>query len=315
MKIYDNNSLAIGETHLVLLNSIKGAQPNNIYAKIEGRNPAYSVKCRVAASIIHRAVETGELKEGMTIVEATSGNTGIGLSFAGAALGFKVAIVMPDTMSMERRMMMKAFGSELILTDGKLGMKGAVEKADKMLQEEPEKYFLANQFRNPANPLIHEKTTGPEIFRDLDGKIDVFVSGIGTGGTITGVSRFMKLDKKLKMLSIGVEPLNSPVISQYLKAKPLQPAPHKIQGIGAGFIPDTLDLSLVDHVVQVSDDEAKEYAVRLAKEEGIISGISSGAAVAAVIKAIEKFGYENKNIVVILPDSGERYLSLGLFES
>jgi len=315
MKYFKNNSLAIGETPLVKLNKIKGAHPNNIFVKIEGRNPAYSVKCRVAVGIIERAIEAGELKEGMTIVEATSGNTGIGLSFAGAALGFKVAIVMPDTMSMERRMMMKAFGAELILTDGKFGMKGAVDEADRMLQNDPEKYFLANQFRNPANPLIHEKTTGPEIFRDMDGKVDVFVAGIGTGGTITGVSRFLKLDKKLDTVCVGVEPANSPVISQYLKGRDLQPAPHKIQGIGAGFIPEILDLSLIDQVVQVSDDDSREYARRLASEEGIISGISSGAAVAAALQLIDKFGYENKNIVVILPDSGERYLSAGLFDS
>lgn len=315
MKVFDNNSLTIGETPLVRLNRIKGTAPNNIFAKIEGRNPAYSVKCRIAASIIHRAVETGELKEGMTIIEATSGNTGIGLAYAGAAVGFPVSIIMPDTMSMERRMMMKAFGAELILTDGKLGMKGAVDKADEMLSEDPEKYFLANQFRNPANPLIHEKTTGPEIFRDLDGVVDVFVSGIGTGGTITGVSRFLKLDKKLDMLSIGVEPSNSPVISQYLKGKKLQPAPHKIQGIGAGFIPDTLDLSLVDQVISVDDEEAKDFARRLAKEEGIIAGISSGAAVCAALKAIDRFGFKDKNIVIILPDSGERYLSMGIFEA
>ena len=315
MKFFENNSLAIGETPLIRLNRIKGGKENNIFLKIEGRNPAYSVKCRVAAGIIHRALETEELKEGMTIVEATSGNTGIGLAYAGAALGFPVAIVMPDTMSVERRMMMKAFGAELILTDGRLGMKGAVDEADRLLAEQPDKYFLANQFRNPANPLIHEKTTGPEIYRDLDGKVDVFVSGIGTGGTITGVSRYMKLDRKTDMIAIGVEPANSPVISQYLKGKKLQPAPHKIQGIGAGFIPDTLDLSLVDHVIAVGDEESKTFARRLASEEGVIAGISSGAAVCAALKAADQFGFEGKNIVVILPDSGERYLSVGLFDA
>jgi cysteine synthase A len=251
----------------------------------------------------------------MTIIEATSGNTGIGLCYAGAALGFKVAIIMPDTMSMERRMMMKAFGAELILTEGKLGMKGAVALADEMLSKEPEKYFLANQFRNPANPLIHVKTTGPEIFEDTDGKVDVFVSGVGTGGTITGVSRYLKLDKKLNMLTIAAEPKKSPVITQFMKNQDLQPSPHGIQGIGAGFIPDVLDVSLIDEVEQVDDEDAREYARRLAREEGIIAGISSGAAVAAAIQAIDKLGLENKTIVVVLPDSGERYLSMGLYDA
>jgi len=313
MKFFENNSLAIGRTPLVRLNSISGSYPNNIFAKIEGRNPAYSVKCRVGAGIIQRALETGELKEGMSIVEATSGNTGIGLAFAGAALGFRVVIVMPDNMSMERRQMMKAFGAELILTEGEKGMIGAVEKADSMVRDEPEKYFLANQFRNPANPLIHEKTTGPEIFSDTDGKVDIFVSSIGTGGTITGVSRYLKMDKKLNLLSIGVEPAKSPVISQYMKGREMIPGPHGIQGIGAGFIPDVLDLSLVDKVYQVTDSEAVEYAKRLASEEGIISGISSGAAVCAAVKAVNQMKVKDKNIVVILPDSGERYLSSGLF--
>ncbi|PLX65861.1 MAG: cysteine synthase A [Denitrovibrio sp.] len=313
MNVYDNVSLTIGNTPLVRLNRIKGKLPNNIYVKIEGQNPAYSVKCRVATGIIRRAVETGELKEGMSIVEATSGNTGIGLAYAGATLGFKVIITMPDTMSIERRQMMQAFGAELILTDGKLGMTGAVALADKMVEEKPDSYFLANQFRNPANPLIHEQTTGPEIYNDLDGNVDVFIAGVGTGGTITGVSRYLKMDKKLDMISVAVEPAKSPVISQYLKGKTLDPAGHGIQGIGAGFIPDILDLSLVDQVIEVEDAEALKFARRLAKEEGIIAGISSGAAVSAAIQAIEKFGYENKNIVIILPDSGERYLSSGLY--
>jgi cysteine synthase A len=315
MRIFENNSLTIGGTPLVKLNSIKGKHKNNILVKIEGRNPAYSVKCRVAAGIIQRGLETGELKEGMTIIEATSGNTGIGLCYAGAALGFKVAIIMPDTMSMERRMMMKAFGAELILTEGKLGMKGAVALADEMASKQPDKYFLANQFRNPANPLIHVKTTGPEIFEDTDGKVDVFVSGVGTGGTITGVSRYLKLDKKLNMLTIAAEPKKSPVITQFMKNQDLQPSPHGIQGIGAGFIPDVLDVSLIDEVEQVDDEDAREYARRLAREEGIIAGISSGAAVAAAIQAIEKLGLENKTIVVVLPDSGERYLSMGLYDA
>ncbi|ADD69131.1 cysteine synthase A [Denitrovibrio acetiphilus DSM 12809] len=314
MKIFENNSLTIGETPLVRLNSIQGKYKNNIFAKVEGRNPAYSVKCRVAAGIIKQGIESGKLKEGMTIIEATSGNTGIGLSYAGAALGFKVAIIMPDTMTMERRMMMQAFGTELILTDGKLGMKGAVALADEMVAKEPEKYFLANQFRNPANPLIHEATTGPEIFRDTDGKVDVFVSGVGTGGTITGVSRYLKNEKGLNILTVAAEPVKSPVISQFIEKQPLQPGPHTIQGIGAGFIPETLDVSLIDDVEQIDDENAKEYARRLAREEGIISGVSSGAAVCAAIQAIEKYKLEGKNIVVILPDSGERYLSSGLFQ-
>jgi len=315
MKIFDNNSLTIGGTPLVRLNSIKGKYDNEILAKIEGRNPAYSVKCRVATGIIQEAMKTGELKEGMTIIEATSGNTGIGLCYAGAALGFKVAIIMPDTMSVERRMMMKAFGAELILTDGKLGMKGAVDLADEMLSKEPEKYFLANQFRNPANPLIHTKTTGPEIFDDTEGKVDVLVSGVGTGGTITGISRYLKNDKKLDLITIAAEPKKSPVITQFMKDQKLQPGPHGIQGIGAGFIPEVLDTSLIDDVEQIEDEDAKEYARRLAREEGIIAGISSGAAVAAAIQAIEKLELKDKTIVVILPDSGERYLSMGLYDA
>jgi cysteine synthase A len=314
MKIFANNSLSIGNTPLVRLNSIK-AGSNNLLAKIEGRNPSFSVKCRVAVGIIQNAVENGELKDGMCILEATSGNTGIGLAYAGAAMGYKVCIVMPDTMSVERRMMMKAFGAELILTDGKLGMKGAVAAADEMVKNMPEKYFLANQFRNLANVMIHEKTTGPEIFNDTDGKVDVFVSGVGTGGTVTGVSRYLKNTKGLNLITIAAEPVKSPVIGQFLKGEALVPAPHRIQGIGAGFIPDILDVSLIDHVVAVDDDEAFAYARMLAEKEGIIAGISSGAAVCAAVKAVEKFGYENKNIVIILPDSGERYLSLGLFDS
>lgn len=313
MKVYDNNALSIGNTPLVRLNTIKGGSPNNIFVKVEGRNPAYSVKCRVAAGIVTRGMETGELKDGMTIIEATSGNTGIGLAYAGAALGFPVKIIMPDTMSVERRRMMQAFGAELVLTEGKLGMTGAVALADEMVEKQPDRYFLADQFRNPANPLIHEKTTGPEIYDDTDGRVDVFVAGIGTGGTITGVSRYLKMDRGLEILSIGVEPEKSPVISQYLKNQEMHPGPHGIQGIGAGFIPDTLDLSLVDHIMQIEDEEAKEYARRLARREGIISGISSGAAVAGALKAINKFGLKDKNIVVLLPDSGERYLTSGLF--
>jgi cysteine synthase A len=313
MKIFDNNSLTIGNTPLVKLNKIQGIHPNNIYAKVESRNPGFSVKCRVAVGIIQRAIETGELREGMTIIEATSGNTGIGLAFVASAMGYDIKIVMPETMTVERRQMVQAFGAELILTEGAKGMAGAVAVADQMAADEPDKYFLANQFRNPASPLIHEKTTGPEIYNDLDGNIDVFVSGVGTGGTITGVSRHLKLNKGLDLITVAVEPEKSPVITQFLKGQDLQPSPHKIQGIGAGFIPEILDVSLIDQVMQIDDEDAMEYARRLAKEEGIISGVSSGAAVCGAIKAIEKFGYKDKNIVVVLPDSGERYLSFGLF--
>ncbi|MGE4318711.1 MAG: cysteine synthase A [Deferribacterales bacterium] len=312
MKIFKDNTLSIGRTPLVKLNNIEGADGNNIFLKIEGRNPAYSVKCRVGVYIISEAVKNGQLKKGMTVIEATSGNTGIGLAFAGAALGYPVKIVMPETMSMERRQMMQAFGAELILTEGAKGMAGAVAEADRMLAEHPDKYFLANQFRNPSNPLAHEMTTGPEIFEDMDGKVDVFVSAIGTGGTITGVSRYLK--KRLpSMISVGVEPLNSPVITQKLNGEPLKPSPHKIQGIGAGFIPDVLDLSLVDGMVRVADDDAINHARMLAKEEGVICGISSGAAVCGALTYLRENGLKDKNVVVILADSGERYLSSGLF--
>lgn len=312
MKIFKDNTLSIGRTPLVKLNNIEGADSNNIFLKIEGRNPAYSVKCRVGVYIISEAVKNGQLKKSMTVIEATSGNTGIGLAFAGAALGYPVKIVMPETMSMERRQMMQAFGAELILTEGAKGMAGAVAEADRMLAEHPDKYFLANQFRNPSNPLAHEMTTGPEIFEDMDGKVDVFVSAIGTGGTITGVSRYLK--KRLpSMISVGVEPLNSPVITQKLNGEPLKPSPHKIQGIGAGFIPDVLDLSLVDGMVRVADDDAINHARMLAKEEGVICGISSGAAVCGALTYLRENGLKDKNVVVILADSGERYLSSGLF--
>lgn len=312
MNIFENNTLSIGRTPLVRLNNIDGAGENNIYAKIEGRNPAYSVKCRVAVYIISEAVKSGALKPGMTILEATSGNTGIGLAFAGASMGYKVKIVMPETMSMERRQMMSAFGAELLLTEGAKGMTGAVAEADRLLAEEPDKYFLANQFRNPSNPLAHEMTTGPEIFEAMDGKIDVFVSAIGTGGTITGVSRYLKPRVK-EMTALGIEPAKSPVIKQRLNGEPLKPSPHKIQGIGAGFIPEILDLSLIDAVVQVEDEDAFAAARLLAQKEGIICGVSSGAAVAGAVKYLKENGLKGKNVVVILADSGERYLSSGLF--
>jgi len=313
VKVFENNTLAIGNTPLVKINKIKGRTENNIIGKVEGRNPAYSIKCRVACEIIKGAIESGELKRGMEIVEATSGNTGIGLAYAGAALGYPVKIVMPESMSMERRMMMKAFGAELVLTDRSKGIAGSVAMADEMASKQPDKYFLANQFRNPASPLAHEKTTAPEIFNDMDGKVDVIVSAIGTGGTITGIARYFKMIKNMDVTIIGVEPAKSPVISQFLKGEELTPAPHGIQGIGAGFIPEVLDVSLIDHMFTVEDDVAIDYSRRLASEEGIICGISSGAAVSAAVEAINKFGLEDKNIIVILPDSGERYLSANLF--
>ncbi|WP_022851305.1 cysteine synthase A [Limisalsivibrio acetivorans] len=310
MRIYENNPLSIGNTPLVKLNKITKDLGNTFLVKIEGRNPAYSVKCRLGAALIWDALERGVIKDNTSIIEPTSGNTGIGLAYAGAALGIKVTLVMPDTMSVERRKMMSAFGAEFILTPGAKGMKGAVEHATELAENEPDRYYMPQQFKNPANPAIHRKTTGPEIWDDTDGEIDAFVAGIGTGGTISGVSQYIKLDKRKSIISIGVEPEDSPVIQQTLNGNELQPGPHKIQGIGAGFIPETLDLDMIDKMVQVGNDEAIEYAKRLTKEEGIISGISSGAAVAAAIKAAKELEMEKKNVVIILPDSGERYLSM-----
>jgi cysteine synthase A len=297
----------------VRLNRVTDGSPNTFLAKIEGRNPSYSVKCRLGAALIWDALEKGTLKKGMTVIEPTSGNTGIGLAYVGAALGIKVTLVMPETMSVERRMMMSAFGAEFILTEGPKGMKGAIDKAAELAAAEPEKYFMAQQFENPANPAMHRRTTGPEIWKDTDGLVDIFVSGIGTGGTVTGVSQYIKQDMGKQIFTVGVEPANSPVITQHLAGQDLKPAPHKIQGIGAGFIPKTLDVSLLDKVQTIADDEAIGYAKRLATEEGMISGISSGAAVAAALRTARELGLKDKVIVVILPDSGERYLSMGLF--
>ena len=311
MRIHENNTTTIGGTPLVRLNRIASDIPCEITAKIEGRNPAYSVKCRIGAAMLKTAVDSGRLKPGMTVVEPTSGNTGIGLAYAGAALGFKITLVMPDTMSVERRQMMSAFGAEFILTEGAKGMSGAINKAVEIVENEPEKYYMPQQFKNPANPLIHEHTTGPEIWDDTAGRVDVFVAGIGTGGTISGVSRYLK--KQKSVVSVGVEPSKSPVITQFQSDEELKPSPHKIQGIGAGFIPDTLDLSVVDNIITVDDEEAVEYMKRLAKEEGIIAGISSGAAVAGAVKFIRKSKLAGKLVVVVLPDSGERYLSSGIF--
>jgi cysteine synthase len=312
--IYPDNSFSIGRTPLVKLNRIVDGAKATILAKIEGRNPAYSVKCRIGASIIWDAEQRGVLKPGTEIVEATSGNTGIALAFVGAARGYPVTLAMPETMSLERRKVLKVLGATLVLTEGAKGMKGAIAKAEELKASDPDRYFVAEQFSNPANPRIHFETTGPEIWEDTGGVVDVLVSGVGTGGTITGVSRYIKGEKKHSLLTVAVEPISSPVITQTLDKEPVKPGPHKIQGIGAGFVPDNLDLSMVDRVEQVSNEESIELARRLASEEGILSGISCGAAVAAAIRLAKEPEMEGKTIVVVLPDAGERYLSSALFE-
>lgn len=312
--IYADNSQSIGNTPLVKLNHIVGASKATILAKIEGRNPAYSVKCRIGANLIWDAEKRGVLKSGVEIIEPTSGNTGIALAYVAAARGYKLTLTMPETMSIERRRILAALGANLILTPGVEGMKGAINRAEEIAAAEPEKYFLPQQFKNQANPQIHEQTTGPEIWNDTDGAIDVLVSGVGTGGTITGISRYIKNSKGKKIISVAVEPKESPVITQKLAGQEIKPAPHKIQGIGAGFIPDTLDLSIVDRVEQVTSDEAIDFAKRLAKEEGLLVGISSGAAVAAAVRLGQLDEFAGKTIVVILPDGAERYLSTALFE-
>ena len=313
-KIYEDNSLSIGNTPLVKLNRITDAAKATVLAKIEGRNPAYSVKCRIGAAMIWDAEKKGLLKSGAEIIEPTSGNTGIALAYVAAARGYRLTLTMPETMSIERRRVLAAFGANLILTPGAEGMKGAVAQAEAIAASDQQKYFLPQQFKNPANPAIHEKTTGPEIWNDTEGAIDVLVSGVGTGGTITGVSRYIKNTRNKKIISVAVEPKESPVISQKLAGQELKPSPHKIQGIGAGFIPDTLDLSVVDSVEQVDSAEAVEFARRLAKEEGMLVGISCGAAAAAAVRLAKKPEFAGKTIVVILPDAGERYLSTVLFE-
>ncbi len=313
-QVYNDNSLSIGKTPLVRLNKIVTQNGANVFAKIEGRNPAYSVKCRIGASMIWDALKNGTLKPGMEIIEPTSGNTGIALAFVAAAKGIPITLTMPDTMSMERRKVLKAFGANLVLTSGAKGMAGAVAEAEKMAEAKPDQYLLLHQFKNPANPAIHEQTTGPEIWDDTDGQIDVLVAGVGTGGTISGVSSYIKKTKGKQIVSVAVEPTDSPVISQHLAGEILQPGPHKIQGIGAGFIPDTLDLEMVDRVEQVTNEESIDYARRLAKEEGLLSGISCGAAVAAADRLARSPEFAGKNIVVILPDSGERYLTSVLYE-
>jgi cysteine synthase A len=313
-RIYEDNSRSIGNTPLVKLNSLTRGFPATVLAKVEGRNPSYSVKCRIGAAMIWDAEELGVLRPGMEIIEPTSGNTGIALAFVAAARGYKLTLTMPETMSLERRRVLAAFGANLVLTPGAEGMKGAISRAEATAAAAPERYFLPQQFKNPANPAIHEKTTGPEIWKDTDGAVDALISGVGTGGTISGVSRYIKKAQGKQILSVAVEPKESPVISQKLAGEELKPGPHKIQGIGAGFIPDTLDLSLVDRVEQVASDEAVQTARRLAKEEGILVGISSGAAVAAALRLASRDEYAGKTFVVILPDAGERYLSTVLFE-
>ena len=313
-RIYQDNSQSIGNTPLVRLNHITKGAKATVLAKIEGRNPAYSVKCRIGANMVWDAEARGVLKPGMEIIEPTSGNTGIALAYVAAARGYKLTLTMPETMSIERRRVLAALGAELILTPGPEGMKGAIGRAEELALSNPERYFLPQQFKNPANPEIHEKTTGPEIWNDTDGAIDIFVAGVGTGGTISGVSRYIKHQQGKQILSVAVEPKESPVISQKLAGQELKPGPHKIQGIGAGFIPDTLDLSVVDRVEQVESAEAIEFARRLAQEEGILAGISSGGAAVAAVRLANLDEFAGKIIVVVLPDLAERYLSTQLFE-
>jgi cysteine synthase A len=310
---FDDNPLSIGRTPLVKLNRVVNGGGATVFAKIEGRNPAYSVKCRIGAAMVWDAEKRGVLKPGKELVEPTSGNTGIALAFVAAAKGYPITLTMPETMSLERRKVLAAFGAKLVLTEGPLGMKGAIAKSVEIQRSDPGHYVLLQQFENPANPQIHFETTGPEIWDDTAGQIDVLVSGIGTGGTISGVSRYIKQVRGKAILSVGVEPEASPILTQNLKGEPLKPGPHKIQGIGAGFIPGTLDLSVVDRIETVSNDEAIDFARRLAKEEGILSGISCGAAVAVAVRLARSPEFKGKTIVAILPDSGERYLSSDLF--
>ena len=312
--IFSDNSFSIGRTPLVRLNRVHGGARATILAKIEGRNPAYSVKCRIGANMIWDAEKRGLLKPGKELIEPTSGNTGIALAFVGAARGYPVTLLMPETMSIERRKILKALGAKLILTEGALGMRESIRRAEEMVLQEPGRFILLQQFKNPANPEIHFKTTGPEIWEDTGGAVDVLVAGIGTGGTISGVSRFLKEERKRPIISIGVEPAGSQVIRQTLKGEPLRPGPHAIQGIGAGFIPGTLDLKMVDRIEASTDEESVEMARRMAREEGILCGISCGAAVAAAVRVAKEPEMEGKTIVVILPDSGERYLTSVLFD-
>ena len=310
---FADNSLSIGRSPLIKLNRLAAGTKATVLAKIEGRNPAYSVKCRIGAAMIWDAEKRGLLGPGKAIVEPTSGNTGIALAFVAAARGIPITLTMPETMSIERRKLLLAYGATLVLTEGAKGMKGAIAKAEEIAASDP-KYVLLQQFKNPANPAIHETTTGPEIWNDTDGNVDILVSGVGTGGTITGVSRYFKQVRGQALLSVAVEPAASPVLTQKRAGQPLSPAPHKIQGIGAGFVPEALDLSLVDQIEQVTNEEAFDFARRLTQEEGILSGISCGAAVAVAARLAARPEHEGKTIVVVLPDSGERYLSTALFE-
>jgi cysteine synthase A len=317
-RIFEDNSQSIGNTPLIRLNRITAGLPATILAKIEGRNPAYSVKCRIGASMIWDAEHRGILKPGsgeITIIEPTSGNTGIALAFVAALRGYPLILTMPETMSLERRRMLKAFGAQLILTEGSKGMSGAISKAEEIAASDPKKYWVPQQFKNPANPEIHFRTTGPEIWSDTDGKVDILVAGVGTGGTITGISRYIEQVAKKPLWSVAVEPAESPILTAILKGEPPKPGPHKIQGIGAGFKPDVLDLGIVDEVQTVSSEESIEMAQRLHKEEGITAGISCGAAVAAAIKVAAKPANAGKLIVTILPDAGDRYHSSALFQN
>ncbi|MGA2713644.1 MAG: cysteine synthase A [Bryobacteraceae bacterium] len=311
---FEDNSYSIGRTPLVRLNRVIDGASVTLLGKVEGRNPAYSVKCRIGASMIWDAEKRGVLKPGKELIEPTSGNTGIALAFVAAARGYPVTLTMPETMSIERRKVLAAFGANVVLTEGARGMAGAIAKAQETVQSDPDRYVLLQQFDNPANPEIHFQTTGPEIWNDTDGKVDVLISGVGTGGTITGVSRYIKNEKGKKIVSVAVEPVASPVISQTRAGQPIKPGPHKIQGIGAGFVPRNLDLSIVDRVELVTNEESIEMARRLAREEGLLSGISCGAAVAAAVRMARDEQFKGKTMVVILPDSGERYLSSVLFE-
>jgi cysteine synthase len=311
---FEDNSHSIGRTPLIRLNRVTDGAPATVLAKIEGRNPAYSVKCRIGAAMVWDAESQGLLGPGKEIIEPTSGNTGIALAFVAASRGIPLTLTMPETMSVERRKLLIAFGAKLVLTEGARGMPGAIARAEEIAASNSDRYVLLQQFKNPANPAIHEKTTGPEIWDDTEGAVDIFVSGVGTGGTITGVSRYIKGGRGKPILSVAVEPSASPVLTQKRAGEALKPGPHKIQGIGAGFVPDVLDLSLVDEIEQVSNEEAILYARRLTSEEGILSGISCGAAVAAAVRLAKRPEHAGKTIVVLLPDSGERYLSTALFE-
>jgi cysteine synthase A len=314
LRIFEDNSLSIGRTPLVRLNRVTDGAKALVLGKIEGRNPAYSVKCRIGAAMVWDAEKSGVLTAGKELIEPTSGNTGIALAFVGAARGYRVTLTMPETMSVERRKVLQALGAKLVLTDGAEGMAGSIARAEEMVAQDPRRFVMLQQFKNPANPLIHFRTTGPEIWGDTEGSVDVLVSGIGTGGTISGVSRYIKKEKGKNILSVGVEPANSAVIAQHLAGLPLRPGPHKIQGIGAGFIPGTLDLAMVDRLETVTNEESIDMARRLAKQEGILAGISCGAAVVAAVRLAKEPEFAGKTIVTILPDAAERYLTSSLFE-